>query len=530
MKELTFDNFSLRMHERQLLADGAKVTLGSRAFDVLCVLAERAGQLVSKTQLFDIVWPGMVVEDNNLQVHISTLRKLLGHELIATIPGRGYRFTADVVTRLPAVDAAPVPAEPSSAALLASTTSARAIAVLPFFNLSDDASQEYFSDGLAEDIITKLTRSSWLFVIARNSSFVYRKPLPPMAGICRDLGTRYLVTGTVRRSGDTVRITADLVDGLNNETLWSQRFDRPLRDLFAVQEEIAASITSAIEPVYLRREEQRFIHDKLSLSPAHADPAATGCNLRHWELLMRARWHFWRSAQVDIDSARDLLTQAMAIKPNDSSALALMSFTHMSRVWAGWAPDAQAEIMEANRLALQAVRKEDTDAYAHFTLGTALSCAGNVPQAIAEQEHALVLYPEFAAAAGELGRLLAFSGRTQESEEYVLQAIDASPHDPHLSLWVRTQALSRFVDKDYGNAIKYALRATSKRPDWFFNHYLLAACQAGAGDIERAKQSLVQGQLQRSYTLQVLRIGHPFTDEQVFARYVDLLRQAGWAP
>ena len=525
MKELNFDQFSLRMHERQLLDSGKPVTLGSRAFDVLCVLAERAGQLVSKTQLFDTVWPGMVVEDNNLQVHISTLRKLLGHGLIATIPGQGYRFTANVVTHLPAAAVAPSADTP-----LPSATSARAIAVLPFLNVSDDPDQDYFSDGLAEDIITKLTRSSWLFVIARNSSFVYRKPLPPLAAICRDLGTRYLVTGTVRRSGDTLRVTADLVDGLNSETLWSQRFDRPLQDLFAVQEEIAASITSAIEPVYLRREEQRFIHGKLSLSPSHADHAATGSNLRHWELLMRARWHFWRSAQVDIDSARDLLTQAIAIKPNDSSALALMSFTHMSRVWAGWAPDAHAEIMEANRLALQAVRKEDTDAYAHFTLGTALSCAGNVPQAIAEQEHALVLYPEFAAAAGELGRLLAFSGRTQESEEYVLQAIDASPHDPHLSLWVRTQALSRFVDEDYGNAIKYALRATSKRPDWFFNHYLLAACQAGAGDIERAKQSLVQGQLQRSYTLQVLRIGHPFTDELVFARYVDLLKQAGWAP
>lgn len=517
MKELCFENFSLRMHERQLLASGKKVTLGARAFDVLCVLADRAGQLVSKRQLFEIVWPGVIVEENNLQVHISTLRKLLGHELIATIPGRGYRFTADVVARTP-LDAPP-PGE-----LLPGATAARAIAVLPFVDLSEQGDQEYFSDGLAEDIISKLTRSSWLFVIARNSSFVYRQPLPPMAGICQALGTRYLVTGTVRRSGDTVRITADLVDGVNSETLWSQRFDRHLRDLFVVQEAIAASITSAIEPVYLRREEQRFIHHKVN------QDAAQAADVQHWELLMRARWHFWRSTQDNIGSARTLLTQAMALKPDDPSALALMSFTHMSRVWAGWASDPMAEIIEANRLALQAVRKEDRDAYAHFTLGTALSCAGNVPQAIAEQEHALALYPEFAAAAGELGRLLAFSGRTEESEEYVLQAIDASPHDPHLSLWVRTQALSRFVDEDYANGVKYALRATAKRPDWFFNHYLLAACQAGAGAIDDARRSLEQGQTQRSYTLQVLRIGHPFTDERVFERYVAMLQRAGWTP
>lgn len=174
MKELCFENFSLRMHERQLLASGKKVTLGARAFDVLCVLADRAGQLVSKRQLFEIVWPGVIGEENNLQVHISTLRKLLGHELIATIPGRGYRFTADVVARTP-LDAPPPPGE-----LLPDATAARAIAVLPIVDLSEQGDQEYVSDGLAEDIISKLTRSSWLFVIARNSSFVYRQPVLPI--------------------------------------------------------------------------------------------------------------------------------------------------------------------------------------------------------------------------------------------------------------------------------------------------------------------------------------------------------------
>ena len=522
-QELTFGNFALRAHERQLLVDGKRVTLGSRAFDVLCVLADRAGQLVSKSQLFELVWPGVVVEENNLQVHISTLRKLLGYDLIATVPGRGYRFTPAVLTKpcsvLDGASAAPL----TSPNVLDSATSARSIAVLPFANLSDDADQEYFSDGLAEDIISKLTRSSWLFVIARNSSFAYRQPLPPLAGICSDLGTRYLVTGTVRRSGAVVRITADLIDGVRNQTLWSKRFDRPLDQLFAVQDDIAASITSAVEPVYLRREERRFVQNE-SGAPALSIP-----NMEHWELLMRARWHFWRSTQEHIEAARNCLDQALLAKPGDPSSLALMSFTCMSRVWAGWSSDPRAEILEANRLALQAVRQEDTNSHAHFTLGTALSCAGNVPQAIAELEHALFLYPEFAAAAGELGRLLAFSGRTEEAEEYVLQAIDASPHDPHLALWVRTRAIAHFVDEDYAVAATYAVQAVAKRPDWYFNYFLLAACQAASGDLTQARENLAHGQAQRLYNLQVLRIGHPFVDEKVFDRYVGFLRQAGWA-
>jgi TolB-like protein/Flp pilus assembly protein TadD len=505
--DLTFSHFVLRTRERQLLADGKPVTLGARAFDVLCALVERAGELVSKTELFELVWPGLIVEENNLQVHISTLRKLLGPELIATVPGRGYRFTGSV---------GGMQNKPAVGARLPAVTAARSIAVLPFVNLSDDPEQEYFSDGLAEDIISKLSRSSWLFVIARNSSFAYRQPSLAAAEVCRALATRYLVTGTVRRSGAVVRITADLVDGHTNETLWSQRFDRPLADLFEVQNQISTNIVCAIEPVYLRREEQRTSQNEVP-------------DIQFWEHLMRARWHFWRTTRDNIDPARACLAKALEAKPDDPQCLALMSFTHMSKVWAGLATDPKQEIFEANRLALRAVGQDDTCSYAHFTLGTALSCAGNLPQAIAEMEHALELYPQFAAAAGELGRLLAFSGRTDEAVEYILQAMDSSPHDPHLSLWVRTRAIACFVDGDYAGAVKYAYQATAKRPDRVYNYYLLAATQAASGDLEEARKSLAQGQRDQLYNLQVLRIGHPFADERLFNLFAENLRKAGWA-
>ncbi len=556
--ELAFSHCLLRMHERQLLVNAAPVALGARAFDVLCTLAMRAGQLVSKAELFEQVWPGMVVEENNLQVHISTLRKLIGAELIATVPGRGYRFTARVSTP----DAQPANASSAhvngEAALLAAATptastasaakasfaaatpvalvapltaidalpaatASRSIAVLPFANLSNDPEQEYFSDGLAEDIISKLTRSSWLYVIARNSSFAYRQPTAPgssgantdSAEICRALGARYLVTGTVRRSGNTVRITAELLDGHSKETLWSHRFDRPLDDLFTVQNTISTSIVSAIEPVYLRREE--FLTSQLEAP-----------DMKHWELLMRARWHFWRSSREQNDKARLHLTQALESQPDDPACLSLMSFTYMASVWSGWSQDPRGDILQANRLALRAVRQDDTDSYAHFTLGTALSLTGNLPQAIAEMEYALTLYPQFAGAAGELGRLLAFSGQTDEAVEYVLQAIDASPHDPHLSLWVRTRAVACFIDGDYVQATRYAQEATAKRSDWFFNYYLLAACQSATGNLEAAQKTLQLAGTFGSYSMNALRFGHPFANSQMMDRFVGYLQQAGW--
>lgn len=580
--EFSFPGFELHLRNRRLLANsGSAVALGARAFDVLATLVGRSGELVTKSELLDAVWPGLVVEENNLQVHISTLRKVLGMQMIATVPGRGYRFTGQVTqagaeaptdpgrrppssvstsaaSPQPSVSSLPEPAksqavevaqalsvqplspEPTPLAAFTSpqamqqmatlvdqahrqatySRAARAIAVLPFVNQNDDPDQEYFSDGLAEDIIFKLTRSRWLFVIARNSSFVWRKSTESLAGICRALDCSFLVTGTVRRSGNTLRISAELTDGLRNQTLWAQRFEVPVDDLFKIQDRITSSIVSAVEPVYLRQQEQVTSQNLANNIQAP--------NMQYWDYLMRARWHFWRASRKHIDSAQQLLVKALVVQPDDATALSLFSFTYMARVWAGWSDNPKDEIIEANRLALRAIRSDDSDANAHFTLGTALSFTGNLGQAIAELEHALTLYPQFAAAAGELGRLLAFAGRTDEAAEYILQAIDASPHDPHLSLWVRSRAIACFVDEQYPQALAYAQQATAKRANWFFNYYLLAACYAANGDAEGAARALEQAKPYGAYTLQALRFGHPFVNPKDLERFVGHLTQAGW--
>ena len=514
--DVSFSDFVLRTHERQLVSHGKPVALGARAFDVLALLVHKAGDLVTKAELLEKVWPGVVVEENNLQVHISTLRKLLGAERIVTIPGQGYRFTARVSTGAVTADTGIAAGAMVAAVATPATTASRSIAVLAFINQSADPEQEYFSDGLSEDIIAKLSRSPWLYVIARNSSFSLRPPHPSAPETCKQLGARYVVSGSVRRSGNTLRITAELVDGQRNETLWSQRYDRPLDDLFEVQNAISTSIVSAIEPVYLRREE-------------HLTTSMAAPDMRCWDWLMRARWHFWRTSREHNSQAQRCLANALEISPNDPACLCLMAFTHMSRVWAGWAENPKTDILEAHRLALRAVRQQDTDANAHFTLGTALSFTGDFAQAIAELEYALTLYPEFASAAGELGRLFAFTGRTKEAVEYVLQAIDASPQDPHLSLWIRTRAIACFIDTDYAGATRYAIQATAKRPDWFFNYYLCAACQAAGGDTVSAQRSIAQAQQFGPYPAAAMRAGHPFADRAVMDKFVSCLRVAGWS-
>nr|WP_315465314.1 winged helix-turn-helix domain-containing protein [uncultured Rhodoferax sp.] len=508
-----FANFVLQRHERRLLCDGQTVMVGARAFDVLCVLVDHAGELVTKKRLFDLVWPGLVVEENNLQVHVSSLRRILGADAIATVPGRGYRFTL----RLAALAGAEEAPQPFYGQRAVSDQQAhrRTIAVLPFVNLNADPEQEYFSDGLAEDIISQLTRSPWLLVVSRNSSFVYRNTKESNQAVGMALRARYLVLGSVRRAGSTLRMTAELVDTTTGETLWADRFDRPLTDMFAVQAEISGQIVSAIEPVYLHSEERLA-----GEVPQH--------NMEHWDLLMRARWHFWRTTPEHVMHAQSFLSRALEIKPSDSASLSLMAFTHLAKVWGAWAEDPRAAVAEANRLALVAVRNDERDAFAHFTLGTALSCAGQMQAAIAELECALGLYPQAAAAAGELGRLLVFSGRTEEAEEYILQAVDASPHDPHLSLWIRSRAIGCFIDGRYADAVRYAREATAKRADWYFNHLLLAACLSAAGDMEAAKASLQQAMSGRGYNMQAIIFGHPFVQEQHRNQFLDALKAAGW--
>jgi len=274
--------FELRADERRLLRQGQAVALGARAFDLLLCLVEHRDRLMGKDEILAQVWPGVVVEENNLTVQVSALRKLLGADAIATVAGRGYRFTMAVLAPAAAVLSGEAPE------LDLSLPDKPSIAVLPFINLSGDPEQEYFTDGITEDILTELSRFQTLFVIARNSSFSYKSQAIDIKQIGRELGVRYVVQGSIRKAGQRIRVTAQLVETLTGSHLWAEKYDRVLEDIFAVQEEVTECIVGAVAPHV----------DAAELLKARRRPGS----LSAYELALRARALLLDSAPVHVVS------------------------------------------------------------------------------------------------------------------------------------------------------------------------------------------------------------------------------------
>jgi len=501
----SFGEFELHPAQRRLVRAGTAVPVGSRAFDLLCVLVEHRERVVGKDELLALAWRGAVVEENNLSVQISALRRALGDGCITTVPGRGYRWTQTTWAQgAPALQAAmPRPAQPS-------------IAILPFTIPPGAGEDEYFADGLAEGIVAGLTRSRWLRVMAHSASMAFRTVDMQPIEVCKALGVHYIVRGSMRRQGDSLRVAAELVDGRDGQAVWAQHYDRPHEALFDIQDDIAERIVGTVEPAFLRREEAQAVR------LAERD-------LAQWELLMRARWHYWRSSRKHLGECKRFLELALARKPDDVPALSLMAFALATEVWSGWAADAKAGAVQANKLALRAVSLDDGDAFAHFSLGVTLLGFGQLDRAIAEHRRALQLHPHFAAASAELGRLLAYSGQVAEGEALIRRAIAASPTEPRMALWIFSLGIACFVDGRDREGAQHACAAIAQRPDWFFNHFLLAACLSACGDDAPARQALEEGvRLMPGFSAATLPIGHPFRHAHHRDRYVGALRRVGW--
>src|SRR6516162_10264872 len=232
-EEISFGPFRLDLRGPELRRDGQLVRIHRRAVGILCALAEAKGEVVGKDELMARLWPGRIVEEGNIHVHVSALRKALGehgdgHTYVVTVPSRGYRLAGLAGSPEAAPSAAqglPLPDKPS-------------IAVLPFQNLSGDPDHEYFADGMVEEIITELSRIRWLFVIARNSSFTYKGQAVDVKQVGRELGVRYVLEGSVRKAGGRVRITGQLIDATTGAHLWADRFDGSLDDIFELQDKV----------------------------------------------------------------------------------------------------------------------------------------------------------------------------------------------------------------------------------------------------------------------------------------------------
>jgi TolB-like protein/tetratricopeptide (TPR) repeat protein len=491
--------------------------LQPRVMQTLVALAQAGGAVVSRDDLIATCWDGRVVGEDAITLVMMKLRRLAdrsgGAFAVETIPRVGYRL-------------ATAPRAPKAEARPAGNARPRLV-VLEFTHAPGDEEQAWFAEALADELTAGLSKSPLLSVTPRQALLHSDVAGHPAGAICARLGVDYVLDGKVRSLGGTVRVSVDLIQGADETSAWSARYDRPMADLFAMLSEITTSIIGTVEPAVLEREEVRALK-----APEHS--------LQFWRLLVQGRRHFWRSTAEDVRKAETLLEQALAIEPTDVSALAILAHCKLFDVWVGTASDPSAAVAEAHRVALRAISAGGSDAFAHYTLGVVLSMMGRLTEAKAEQRRALELNPYLAAASGEMGRLLAFDGQPQEAIAYSERAIAASPNDPHTWLWFRSKAIARFVAGEYDAAARDAADACARGPERFPLHFLLAACYAAGGRMTEARRALEDGErLARDragpgrsnatgYSLEALKIGHPFVQTAHLERLVKALQKSGW--
>jgi TolB-like protein len=339
-QKLAFGPFVLDLGAGALSRHGAPAPISYRGLLLLTAFLRRPGENLSRSELMEAAWPGLAVEESNLSVQIASLRKLLGEtpegtDWIATAPRFGYRFAGSVEPLAERAADEPEEAAPS-------------IAVLPFENLTQDIEQQHFADGLAEDIITRLSRLRWLFVSARNSSFTYRGKALDVREIGRALRGRYVLNGSVRRSGQRLRIGAQLSDASTGGHVWAERYDVELADFFSLQDDIAGSVIGAIEPQLYAAEHQRFEGRR----PESLD--ALG-------FVMKAMPYVWTWLSAkDIATAQDLLKRALDVRPDYPRAMSLLAWTHAAAFQLGWTGE-QTAIMEARAMAQKAIQADPDD-------------------------------------------------------------------------------------------------------------------------------------------------------------------------
>jgi TolB-like protein/Tfp pilus assembly protein PilF len=504
--EVRFGRFRFDLGRRELSRDEQPLQVGSRALDILHALASARGDVVSKDELLAKVWPGLVVEDNNLQVQVWALRKALqedasGQSYLVTVPGRGYRLIG--LIQMP--DHPALPDKPS-------------IAVLPFQNMSDDPGQDYFADGIVDDIINALCHIRWLFVIARNSSFTYKGRAIDVKQVGRELGVRYVLEGGVRKAAQRVRITAQLIDTATGAHLWANHFDGGVENIFDLQDQVAANVVGAISPELEHAEIER----------AKRKPTES---LDAYDYFLRGLASAHRVTRDATDEALRLFSRAIELDSDFAAPCGAAAFCHVVRKLNGWMSAPAQEVAETARLARRAAELGNDDAVALSFAGLALGyVAGDLEGAVALVDRALVLNPNLATSWYASGTVRAFRGGEPDvAIEHLQRAMRLSPRDPFMFTMQGVTAFSHFFAGRYDEASSWAEKAFWERPDIGGTLRITAASHALAGRVEEAHKAIARAlELDPHMRASNLadRIGF-FRRAEDRAKYVDALRKAG---
>jgi TolB-like protein len=511
--QIRFGRFRVDLVRRELWRDGERAPLGNRALDILCMLASANGDVVSKDELLARVWPDRIVEESNILVHVSALRKALeegkdGRSHIVTVPGHGYRLIGidrpvQVQSENDTSQNPTIPDLPS-------------IAVLPFANMSGDPEQEYFADGIVEEIITGLSRMRRLFVIARNSSFTYKGRAVDVRQVGRDLGVRYVLEGSVRKAENRVRITGQLVDASTGAHLWADRFDGRLEDIFDLQDQVTASVIGAIAP----RLEQAEIERSKRKSTDSLDA---------YDYFLRGMANVYQWTKEGSSEALLMFHRAVELDPKFTTAHGMTAWCYLWRYVNGWTVDLHHETGEAVRLAKWIAEAGRDDAVALSFGGMALAYVGGDPKGGALlADRALALNPNLSTAWIASGWARAFLGDTNDATAHLARAMRLSPLDPLMFLMQTVTALASFIAGQYSEAASWAARAIDERPNFLAALRLAAASNARCGRLNEAQSAIARAQhFDPNLRISNLRdrVG-PYRPAD-FARFSESLRMAG---
>ncbi len=392
------------------------------------------------------------------------------------------------------------------------------IAVLPFQNMSGDPEQDYFADGMTEEIITTLSKVRWFFVISRNSSFTYKAKAVDVRQAARELGVRYVLEGSVRKAGNRVRITGQLIDAISDHHLWAERYDRELADIFAVQDEITEQVVAAIEPQLYAAEGIR----------AKRKPTES---LDAWECVVRALSLMNTRSRPDILAARELLQKAIALDPTYAQAHALLSFVTTLRVHMGW-ESAKNTFAFARDTAHKALHIDPDDPWAHIALGYALVWSRRSPEAFVEYERALAINPNFAIAHYLTALACTYVGRTEDAFVHADIATRLSPRDllarGNAGVYNNVRATACFAAGRYRDSVAFARKAIAESPNLVPAHRVLVVSSALAGEAEESKLALQSlKSLVPEISLKSVEETTPFVRDQDRHRWVEGFRLAG---
>jgi TolB-like protein/tetratricopeptide (TPR) repeat protein len=520
-----FGDYVLDPDRRELTRGSGAIAVGPQVFDLLLYLVQNREHVVSKDELLDEVWGGRIVSESTLTTHINAARKAFGdsgqeQRLIRTVARKGFRFVGDVREVQSSGDFSSQKAElarsdgASSHAL--ALPDIPSIAVLPFMNLSGDPEQEYFADGVVDDIIAALSRIRWLFVVARNSSFTYKGRAVDVKQVGRELGVRYVLEGSVREAASRVRITGQLIDATTGGHLWADRFEGTLGDIFDLQDQLTEKVVGAIAPQLERAEIER----------AKQKPTKS-LDARDYYLRGMANLH--RGTRDSTDEALAQFYHALQLDPDFASAYAMAAWCHLWRKANGWMTDRSQEVAEGARLARRAVDLGKDDAVALARSGSALSHFGGDPDSgIALLDRALVLNPNLAAAWFLGGFLKVWHGEPDDAIERFARAMRLSPLDPEMYRMQAGMAVAHLFAGRFDAASSWAEKAFRDLPSFLVVVAIIAASHALAGRADEARRAMDHLR-QLDPTLRVSNLADwlPIRRPEDLATFADGLRRAG---